>query len=224
MLLKADLHIHSTHSDGKSSPREIILTAMYKNLDVISITDHNTFSGAVEAAKITRSIPEAPLIIIGNEVRTDEGDILVYCTEPFDAPKNIGLLIDKAHENNCLVVPAHPFDILRLGIGDVLFEYKGWDAIEVWNASANLRANKEAIKAAKLLNLPSLASSDAHIPDYIGVAYTIIDVDNPTVEDVLESIRKGKTKPHPGYPPFKSLIKRFSWSIERRIRKTINKN
>lgn len=224
MLVKADLHIHSIHSDGRSSPREIILTAMYKDLDVISITDHNTFSGAIEASKIARNMPEAPLIIIGNEVRTNEGDILVYCTEPFDTPRNTGLLIDKAHENNCLVVPAHPFDVFRLGIGDAIFEYREWDAVEVWNASANPKANREAIKVAKLLNLPGLANSDAHIPDYIGVAYTIIEVDNLTIEDILESIRKGKTKPHPGYPPFKSLIKRLSWSIERRIRETINKN
>lgn len=37
-----DLHIHSTYSDGKLSPQEIIEFAKRNKIDVISITDHNT--------------------------------------------------------------------------------------------------------------------------------------------------------------------------------------
>ncbi len=211
------MHIHSTYSDGRPGPREILLIAIDKGLSIISITDHNTFQGSVVASRIARHLPEAPLVVIGNEVRTDHGDILVYCMEPVNIPYRLDLLIDYAHENNCLVVPAHPFDIVRLGIGDALFEYKGWDAVEVWNASADPRANKRAMEAAKLLGLPGLANSDAHIADYIGVAYTVFELEDLDVEYVFKAIKDHRVYPHRGYPSFKAFFKKLSWSITRRI-------
>lgn len=216
--LAADMHIHTTISDGKASPMEIIYAAIDKGLDVISITDHNSFQGSVIAKKIASSINDAPIIVIGNEIRTQYGDVLVYCIEEPDIPYTLPELIDRAHEENCLVVPAHPFDIFRLGIGDMIYEFSGWDALEVWNASASHGSNKKAMKAAKILGLPGLANSDAHIPEYIGAAYTIIEADDYSVEAVLEAIRKSKVHPHPGYPPFKHVIKRFAWSFRRIIK------
>jgi predicted metal-dependent phosphoesterase TrpH len=46
-----DLHIHSDHSDGRQSPREIVDRAIQLGLRVISITDHDTVSGYEEAAE-----------------------------------------------------------------------------------------------------------------------------------------------------------------------------
>ena len=43
-MIKADLHIHSTFSDGAASIPEIIKMAEAKGLDAIAITDHDTFS------------------------------------------------------------------------------------------------------------------------------------------------------------------------------------
>ncbi|MDR9387917.1 MAG: PHP domain-containing protein, partial [Balneolaceae bacterium] len=40
--MRADLHTHTTCSDGKSSPLEIIERAQKEGLDVVSITDHDT--------------------------------------------------------------------------------------------------------------------------------------------------------------------------------------
>jgi len=43
-MIKADLHIHSTFSDGSDSIEEIIAKAENKGLDCIAITDHDTMS------------------------------------------------------------------------------------------------------------------------------------------------------------------------------------
>ncbi len=217
MWVKADMHIHTTYSDGRGSPRDVILYAKYKDLKVIAITDHDTFQGAVVASREASKYGEELIVIIGNEVRTDKGDILLYCYEPIDTPRDLGLLIDYAHENNCLVVPAHPFDTWRHGIGEALYEYSGWDAIEVWNASAPHGANKKACKAAKELGLPGLANSDAHVVEYIGVAYTLVELDELSVDSVFKAIKKKHVKPHYGYPPFRVFLKRIAWSISRRL-------
>ena len=38
---KWDLHVHSTASDGKLSPREVIELAKNEGLSVIALTDHH---------------------------------------------------------------------------------------------------------------------------------------------------------------------------------------
>ncbi len=216
MRLKADLHIHSTYSDGEPSPQEILLWSTQKGLNVISITDHDTFAGSIKASKLAASYDV--LVIIGIEVRTLEGDILVYCEEPLDRiPKRALELLDYAHDNSCVVVPAHPFDIRRHGIGELV--YKGeWDAIEIFNAYSDPWANHRAKLAAKELGLPGLASSDAHVAAAIGSAYTIIEVDDYSIEGVLEAIRRGNTIPVPGRPSAKGLLNTIVWSFKRRFK------
>ncbi|MGG7212366.1 PHP domain-containing protein [Clostridium nigeriense] len=53
-MFKCDLHTHSICSDGRFKPEEIIQMANERNLDYISLTDHDTLSGindAMEEAK-----------------------------------------------------------------------------------------------------------------------------------------------------------------------------
>ncbi|MEM0246556.1 MAG: PHP domain-containing protein [Desulfurococcaceae archaeon] len=215
VLIRADLHTHSTFSDGKASPLEIVYVAGDRALGAVSITDHDTFRGSIVAKKL--AITYGILVIPGAEMRTDRGDILVYCDREVDLPKRISLLIEKAHEENCLVVPAHPFDFIRLGIGDLVYEYQVWDAIEVWNASSTKGANYQALEAAKMLNKPGIANSDAHIPEEVGSAYTLIEVDDLTVDSVLEAIRRNRVKPFLGRVPLKARFNRLVWSIERSL-------
>ncbi len=49
---KADLHIHSTYSDGALSPSELIDRAKNVGLSVISLTDHDSVGGVEEAIAI----------------------------------------------------------------------------------------------------------------------------------------------------------------------------
>ena len=49
MYTKGDFHIHSTFSDGGLTPTEVIKLAKRKEVDIISITDHNNTDGIDEA-------------------------------------------------------------------------------------------------------------------------------------------------------------------------------
>lgn len=48
--MKADLHMHTHHSDGDLSTYELIQKAIDKQLDYIAITDHDTLKAVYEAA------------------------------------------------------------------------------------------------------------------------------------------------------------------------------
>ncbi len=45
----ADLHVHTTHSDGSCSPGEVVRAAANVNLRALAITDHDTISGVAAA-------------------------------------------------------------------------------------------------------------------------------------------------------------------------------
>jgi len=227
LMLIADLHIHSVYSDGKASPREIIRHALIRGINVISITDHDTFKGGLEGYRFSREIARNTsdtkiLVVPGIELRSYSGDILVYCENDVELPREVGLLIDKAHENNCVVVPAHPFDTWRHGLGDVVYDYDGWDAIEVWNAHASRNANRRALEASRIMGKPGVANSDAHIPEHVGSAYTYILIeDASSITEVLDALRKGLVKPHQGGLSLKDNVERIAWSIEYRVRKIL---
>ncbi|HVE96743.1 MAG TPA: PHP domain-containing protein [Pseudonocardiaceae bacterium] len=48
-LVRIDLHVHSTASDGTDTPAELIATAIAAGLDVIGLTDHDTTAGWTQA-------------------------------------------------------------------------------------------------------------------------------------------------------------------------------
>jgi len=68
MLTRGDLHIHSTASDGKLSPREIVISAKGRGIDTIAITDHNSTDGIIEAAAAGRQYGVA--VIPATEIST----------------------------------------------------------------------------------------------------------------------------------------------------------
>ena len=218
--LKADLHVHSSVSDGRNSPREVIIEALRKGIQVISVTDHDSFEGSLRAARFAGELGEELVVIVGSEIRTVKGDILVYCTgrPPARIPVDPLELRDRMHEEACLVVPAHPFDKRRKGIGELIYA-GGWDAVEVFNAHSDPWSNRRALEAARELGVPGLANSDAHVAEAIGSAYNIIMASDVTVEDVFEALAKGNVTPVYGRPSVKAIASTVAWSIKRRLRK-----
>jgi len=70
---KVDLHIHTTASDGRFSPEEIVQRAASLGLTVIAIADHDSVDGVVPALRAAGDFPE--LRVIPNvEISTDTPD------------------------------------------------------------------------------------------------------------------------------------------------------
>ena len=51
-MYKIDLHLHTTASDGSDTPSELVALAKDAGLTVISVTDHDTLAGCIEAIRI----------------------------------------------------------------------------------------------------------------------------------------------------------------------------
>ncbi len=78
--MKADLHIHTTASDGKVSPAGIVKKAVAAGLDIIAITDHDTIDGLVEAEEEAKKhrLRIIPGVEFSTELHGREMHILGY--------------------------------------------------------------------------------------------------------------------------------------------------
>ncbi len=76
--MNADLHLHTTASDGRLKPGELIELVAEKGLDVISITDHDTVNGIRDGLTAAVRFPAISLIP-GVEISTDvpQGEVHV---------------------------------------------------------------------------------------------------------------------------------------------------
>ncbi len=213
--------MHTLASDGSISPHHAVKLAEAKGLQVLSITDHDTFRGSDLALRASR-LYQSPLIIVpGVEVRTNYGDVLVYCEKPYaEFPYILEDLFDWAAERNCIVVAAHPYHYGRHCIGPkALWKYiNQFDAIEVWNARGPPLFNYPAMKAAEKMGKPGTSGSDAHVAREIAVAPTILTEEVSSVEEVLEALRKGRVKPKLGLPGPLALAEAAAWAIARRLK------
>ena len=70
MASRADLHTHSTYSDGRLTPTELIERAAGKGLEVLALTDHDCIDGTAEAQEAAQRYPQL-LFIPGVELSTD---------------------------------------------------------------------------------------------------------------------------------------------------------
>lgn len=80
VMRRADLHIHTNRSDGQHNVEELIKLAKAANLDIISITDHDTTAAIKEAIEIGEmyGIEVIPGLEISSDFLDNEIHILAY--------------------------------------------------------------------------------------------------------------------------------------------------
>jgi len=84
---RADLHLHSTQSDGLYTPTQIVELARRSGLSAVALTDHDTMDGYPEACAAAAGSPVEviPGVEITCEFRGKELHLLAYFIHP-DAP------------------------------------------------------------------------------------------------------------------------------------------
>lgn len=199
---KADTHIHTSYSDGNSSPEDIVEAAAGR-LDVIAVTDHNRIKGAFKAKEyaLKNSFLEVD-VIIGEEISTKNGHVIGLFLEKKVIPgKTAQATIDEIHSQGGIAVAPHPYYFVSYaekGYAPIrkLLSELDFDAVEVINNSSTFSIFSNAVTsfANVSIGLPQLGVSDAHMSNFIGKGYT--GFHGKTALDLKLQIKEKKTTAH----------------------------
>lgn len=192
-----DLHCHTAASfDCLSKPADVVRAAARRGLTHIVITDHDRIDGALAARE---AAPEGLTVIVGEEVKTADGDLI--CTHLTSAiPPGMSAVetIAAARDQGGLVGIPHPFDRFRGSLSksaklDALAPLVDW--VEIHNARLLGRGNEQAAEFALGHDLARVAVSDAHSILEVAVAYTVIDGDPSTPGGLLAGLPTAEIVP-----------------------------
>lgn len=151
----ANLHMHTTYSDGSGTHQEIADAALAAGLDVVIVTDHNVLVQGIEGyfrrsnagPQDTRRV----LLLVGEEVHDQaripqKSHLLVLGAAremaPYAAkPQN---LIDQAGRAGGMCFIAHPYDpeLKAFDQEDISWEdwdVRGYTGIELWNGFSEFK-------------------------------------------------------------------------------------
>ena len=179
----ADLHTHSRASfDSLASPASLVRTAAARGLTHLAITDHDRIDGALEGRAAAAELDSELTVIVGEEVKTVDGDLICLFLERAIPPGLSAVdTIAEARAQGGLVGIPHPFDrfrgsLLRDARMERLAPLVDW--VEGHNARVAVgRGNERAAAFARSHDLGQVSVSDAHSAFEVAVAYTVFDRD-----------------------------------------------
>ena len=163
--------------------------AVDRGLTHLAITDHDRVDVAQEARA---SAPSELTVIVGEEVKTRDGDLICLFLEEAIPPGLSAMeTIAAAREQGGLVGVPHPFDgfrgsLLRNAAMASLAPHIDW--VEAHNARVVGHGNEDASAFAREHGLPGIAVSDAHSIMEIGVSYIAVDGDPSTPAGLLAAL------------------------------------
>jgi len=91
--VKADLHVHSTASDGTLSPHDVVELARKREVDVLAIADHDSVEGLAQARRAARDcgVVLLPAVELSSVADGRDAHILGYFIRPDDPHLNAHL-------------------------------------------------------------------------------------------------------------------------------------
>ena len=84
--MRADLHVHSSASDGTDPPAEVMRRAALAGLDVVALTDHDTVAGLPEARAAAGPVTLLPGMELSGRLDDRSVHMLAYLFDP-DQPE-----------------------------------------------------------------------------------------------------------------------------------------
>ena len=188
---RADLHLHTTCSDGKPTPEELARRLARTRLAVAAVTDHDAIEGALRVEEALAGT--GPEIVIGSEVSTRDGHVLaLFVIRDIVPAMSAEATIDAIHEQGGLAVAAHPYSLAE-GVGDLAARLP-FDGVEILNGSP-LMEMSNARAAARLARTSAamIGGSDAHVVWAAGQVYTLFP--GAGAADLRATLLAGETRP-----------------------------
>ncbi len=196
-----DLHTHTIYSDGSSTLKELLIEANKKNIEVLSITDHDNvkayteiknnnleelFNGKlISGVELNANFDGVKIELLGYDFNIEEMN--KWCTKVYeeeskvDLDREFDLLIEACHKNNIKIDDLSysdkskwPIDIVLESVKKYEKENKEKFPIEAWNDDNYLFR---------------CMTCDKTFPLYVDFSYQM-----PSAKEVSDEIRKNKGK------------------------------
>lgn len=193
-----DLHCHTAASfDSLAAPASVVGAAARRGITHLAVTDHDRIDGALRARD---AAPDGLVVIIGEEVRTADGDLIaVFLEGPVAPGRPAAETIAEVRAQGGLVGIPHPFDrfrgsLLRDPRLEAIAPLVDW--VETFNARVvGGSGNERAAEFARLHGLPGVAVSDAHSTLEVGIAYSTLEGDPSTPAGLLAALAAARIVP-----------------------------
>jgi predicted metal-dependent phosphoesterase TrpH len=201
-----DLHVHTSPASPCSSASvdDLIREARRIGLDGICLTDHN-YRWSRESVEDLRQ-KHGFLILRGNEITTDQGDMLVFGLDRhIKGIIQLKELADEVHHAEGFIIAAHPFrGFLTFGVGQLgltpqkaaerpLFRWV--NGVEVLNGKVTREENSFASEVAATLGLPVTGGSDAHEVSEVGLYATRFLTPIRNENELVNALKAGGCSP-----------------------------
>ena len=196
---KVNLHTHTSLSDGRKSPAEVLQRYRDQGYDAIALTDHWFCGTSGEEDGIT-VLSGCEYNVGGSDCATGVYHILgIGMTRQPSVTKHQSAqeIIDRIHEAGGLVILAHP--AWSLNTPDMLIALKGIDATEIYNSVSEVHHSRRGdsslivdMLGCRGCYLPLVASDDAHYYDGSDdcVSWIMAEAEDNTREALMRAIRR----------------------------------
>ncbi len=201
-FFRSNFHAHTTASDGKKTPEEVM--AMYRDAgyDILSITDHRKVT-------LPYNIPEGLLLLPGIEFdHVNHGQtahilglgISKSICSVWSEQHTPQQAVQAIHDCGGVAVLAHP--AWSLNTPEFIASLDGIAATEIWNSVSTLPFNGDRADSSSLIDVTAasqgrllavMGNDDAHFyREDFAAGWTMVQAAEKTVPAVLQSLRAGR--------------------------------
>jgi hypothetical protein len=201
--MRVDLHIHTRPRSSCSAiePADLAEAVRNAGLNAICLTEHQNPWDRAEIEALSRN--GGIRVFQGNEITTNQGDILVFgCDVNVRGVVAVQDLRREVDGAGGVMIAAHPFrGFLLFGITQLQLDveqasrrtvFRYVDGVEILNCKVTQPENDMARKVAERLGLFGAAGSDAHRLEEVGRCVTVFQREIQTERELVEELRSGR--------------------------------
>lgn len=193
--LKADLHVHSGDDpyDGIGYSSEMLIEAAAQlNFGALAIACHRklVYYDRLVSYALHRGIVLVPAV----ELLVEGKHVVVLNPDEAQAQASTYAELRELGRRDAAFLAPHPYYPDKTCLGRRLVEHADlFDVVEYCGVYVRgLNFNRRAVRAAKRFGLPLAGTSDTHTLPYNDRTFSWIDVDEASVNGVVDAVRAGR--------------------------------